>query len=304
MTEENGNNEKSPDFGNDTINYSGTDDTQDLKSMLRRIENRIDCLETRFLQSKPSESSSLFPEPPSSFGHLPRTRAEDCVPPHQAKENPFGPENPLTAESPELDEIQEKFNAIKNSLDKVILPSSFRLHDSRTGIKREDQQTLNVISKCGRYVETLFKLLSQSKENQPLDIEPILTTLTANIRYLQDEYSALLVKGKFDDSTAQLFRSLQKGNSGFDTQSINNVRIAAELSSIAARNTQSQRGTFRSTYRSQANSSPQYSGYYNPKFGSGRYYRERREDLFHNLQGPRFRTPNKGPPWHKDQDSF
>ena len=33
---------KSADFGNDTINYSGTDETQDLKSMLRRIESRLD----------------------------------------------------------------------------------------------------------------------------------------------------------------------------------------------------------------------------------------------------------------------
>ena len=265
--------------------------------MLRRIESRLDCLETRFSHSKPSESSSVFRKPPSSFTQLPPTRAEDCVLPNQPKENPFGPEIPLTAESLEFDEVQEKFNAIKNSLDKVILPSSLRLHDSRTGIKRDDQQTLNVISKCGRYVETVLKLLSQSKENQPLDIEPILTTLTANIHCLQDEYSALLVKGKFDDSTAQLFRSLQKGNSGFDQQSINNVRIAAELSSIAARNAQSPRGTFRSVYRYQSNSAFPYSGYYNTRFGSGRYFRERREDLFHNLQGPRFRTPNKGPPW-------
>ena len=43
------------------------------------------------------------------------------------------PENPLTTKSPELDEVQEKFNPIKNSLDKIILPSSLRLHDLRTG---------------------------------------------------------------------------------------------------------------------------------------------------------------------------
>ena len=150
-------------------------------------------------------------------------------------------------------------------------------------IKRKDQQTLNVISKCGQYVETVLKLLSQSKENQPLDNEPILTTLTAYIHYLQDEYSALLVKEMFDDSTARLFLSLQKGNSGFDQQSINNVRIAAELSGIAAHNMQSQRGTLRSVYRSQSNQVPPFNSYYNPRFGSGQYFHDRYEDLFHNL---------------------
>ena len=70
------------------------------------------------------------------------------------------------------------------------------------------------------------------KKGEQLDLEPIIVSLHANINYLQDEYAALLVKGKFDDSTAQFFRSLQKANSGFDSQSINNVRIAAELTSI------------------------------------------------------------------------
>ena len=77
-----------------------------------------------------------------------------------------------------------------------------------------------------------------------MDLEAIVISLPANIKYLQDEYASLLVKGKCDDSTAQLFRSLQKRNSGFDNQSINNVRIAAELSSISNR-TYSNRGTFR-----------------------------------------------------------
>ena len=54
------------------------------------------------------------------------------------------------------------------------------------------------------------------------------------MHYLQDEYRALLVKVKFDDTTAQFSRSLQKGNPGLDQQSTSNVRVAAELSGIAA----------------------------------------------------------------------
>ena len=97
---------------------------------------------------------------------------------------------------------------------------------------------------------TALKLILQSNENEALDIGPIIITLLANINYLQDEYAALLVKGKFDDNTAQLFRSLQKSNSGFDTQStggINNVRIAAELSSVSTKS--NYRGNYRPVYR-------------------------------------------------------
>ena len=42
--------------------------------------------------------------------------------------------------------------------------------------------------------------------------------------------------GKFDNPTPQLIRALQKNNSGLDNNSLRNVRIAVELSSIQARN--------------------------------------------------------------------
>ena len=48
-------------------------------------------------------------------------------------------------------------------------------------------------------------------------------------------YSSPVFKGRFDNNSLQLFRSLQKSNSGFDEHSLQNVRIAAELSSIANR---------------------------------------------------------------------
>ena len=55
---------------------------------------------------------------------------------------------------------------------------------------------LTVVSKCGRYIETALKLLSQCQEGQPVDLHPIVITLTANLKFLQDEYAALLVKGR------------------------------------------------------------------------------------------------------------
>ena len=99
--------------------------------------------------------------------------------------------------------------------------TTFTVSEKSSNINRKDQQTLNMISKCGRYVETALKLISNSKEGESLDLEPIATTLHALINYLQDEYAALLMKGNFGDNTAQFFRSLQKANSGFNSQSIN-----------------------------------------------------------------------------------
>lgn len=136
-----------------------------------------------------------------------------------------------------LGNVQERFNVIKSTVDKVVLPTALKLHDSRSGIKKDDQPTLNVISKCARYIETALKLLSECEEGKPANLDPVVVSLVANIRYLQDEFAALLVKGRFDNSTSQLFRALQRDNSGFDSQSLQNVRIAAELASITPRQT-------------------------------------------------------------------
>ena len=91
------------------------------------------------------------------------------------------------------------------------------------------------------------------------------------------------MKGRFDNTTSQLFRSLQKNNSGFDEESLHNVRVAAELSSISNR----------------FQSSPQpRGGHKSGSRGRGRGDR----DVYQALRGanfPKFRGP---PAQNKDRD--
>ena len=203
--------------GDTTQNYGATGgdkDTDQLSQIvheLQRINRRIDRIELRqpvFSLKAPSEKS-----PPGSLRANESANLNDCL-------DPSGPVSPAskdnTADDSEFKEIQENFNAIKASLERVILPAKYKLHDSRNGIKREDQPALNIISKCGRYIETALKLVSDFEEGIPNDIAQLSIVLVANLKYLQDEYAALLVKGRFDNTTSQLFRSLQKNTSGFD----------------------------------------------------------------------------------------
>ena len=85
---------------------------------------------------------------------------------------------------------------IKSSVEKVVLPTHLKLHDSRSGIKRIDQPVLNVVGKCGRYIETALKLISDSDEGKEIDVGQIAVVLVANLNFLQDEFAALLVKGQ------------------------------------------------------------------------------------------------------------
>lgn len=253
---------------------------------LERVNLRLDRFESRpVLQHITSREKS----PPSSVRATCNPR--DC----QDREGLVSPESQKdhTADRSKFNGIQEKFNVIKSSVDKVILPPQLKLHDSRSGIKREDQPILNVVSKCGRYIETALKLLSESEEGKPIDIASLSITLVANLKFLQDEYAALLVKGRFDNNTSQLFRSLQKNNSGFDEASLANVRVAAELSSIALRFQPN--SSYRGGYR---------SGNYRGGGFRGNYRGRGNRDIFHNLQGsnfPRFHPPSSQHN-NKDQD--
>ena len=64
----------------------------------------------------------------------------------------------------------------------------------------------------------------------------------AQIKYLQEEYAALLVNGQFDASTAKIFRSLQENTSGFDLDSLETLRAAATLVVAGASNGRFYRG--------------------------------------------------------------
>jgi len=267
-----------------TRDYSAHKDP--LHEAIQRIEDRLSKIE--FNQgsfrgrSATTKTSIRFPPPEVSFLPYQANIEQSSDLPHLANPFTLGPDSSAaTAEGPIPKNIQEQFDCVKQTVDKVLLPPHLKLHESRTGIRRENQKTLNVISKCGRYVETCFKLLSQIKENEPSDLGPVYITLAAQINYLQKEYGSLVVNSNFDEPTANIFRCLQGNASGFDRETLNNIRVAAELSSIR-RFDAPPRGRWRGR---------SFSG--NPSYGSGRgnHYGRGRRDVFDQLQGARFKTP-------------
>jgi hypothetical protein len=279
---------------NSTVNFARSSEKSPNRDnvTLELILHRLEALEAN-IHAKSSESSSTL-----------RHSAQSCFAsahstPDQATGS-LGSEH-LAAENSAFSDLQEKYNSIRSSFDKVILPTHLKLHDSRTGIKREDQPVLNVLSRCGRYVETVIKLLSQVEEGKQLDLDPIATVLAANIEYLQDEYSALLVKGRFDSNTANLFRALTKGNSGFTERNINNVRVAAELSSIHNRYSAPVRPQFARGF------TRGYSFGYSGATGSGGFSRGGYRGRFDGFGGSRSRFPTnfaRGRAPQQSQDSI
>jgi hypothetical protein len=153
------------------------------------------------------------------------------------------------------EDVQKSYEQIKDSLTKIVLPDELKVFDTKSGIARELQPAANILSRCSRYGETALKQLSKvvnKKENeediQLDDLHKIFVILQAQVSYLQGEYTALLVKSKFDDHTASLFRCFEKNQSSFSEDSLQNLRCAAEITAATQRFSRG-RWTYRGDYR-------------------------------------------------------
>uniref|UniRef100_A0A8W8K9C7 Uncharacterized protein n=1 Tax=Magallana gigas TaxID=29159 RepID=A0A8W8K9C7_MAGGI len=133
-------------------------------------------------------------------------------------------------------DTQGEFQTLKDTLNRVKLPSELKLNESRQGIQRADQAVYHVLTKCARYAETSLKLLSTIEPGTKISsetLEQFFLINQAQIQYLQDEYASILVNSQFDSTTSKLFRALQKNTSGLTASSLETLRSAASLSAAA-----------------------------------------------------------------------
>ena len=100
--------------------------------------------------------------------------------------------------------------------------------DSRAGVGKGDLARFQVIQKCARFQETALKLLSSAPAADPLT-EQLTTVALAQTRYLQEEYTHLIVANQFDDSTAQLFKTLQHNPATFTPGAVENLQRAVAI---------------------------------------------------------------------------
>lgn len=140
---------------------------------------------------------------------------------------------PENVSLPEFD-VQTCYNAIKSSLAAQRIPQSLVVPSDKTGIRRSDQPVHNVIVKVSKFTETIIKIIQSpdyTPDDEPKRLQDILTVSTALIQVLQEESTALVVQGSFDDGVAKFFRSLQRTNN-FSAESLENLRAAASIAAV------------------------------------------------------------------------
>ncbi len=213
-------------------------DSEKLDLILKKFSD----LETRLVAIE----TTVQEEPPQ-----PAQPTQDSV----RYSNQYPEDSSSSASPPITSDICRQFDALRERLSKVSIPPAYKLNEQATGIKQESKPCLKVISKTARHAETGLKLLSiiSSTDNELPDgafklsaeqTQDLFTIFASQQKFLQAEYTSLVVKSTFNAETSRIFRSFENNSSVFSEQSLRNVRIAAELSAISDRQN-SQRGGFR-----------------------------------------------------------
>ncbi len=242
----------------------------DLKVVNAATQGRIACLERARSPRRHGFEGLGFRSFQNGGGHVdnndisqePAVDARDSRS-HLPEAAAPGPTSSLGATE---EDIQSNFQSIKDSLSKVRLAADLRLNESRAGIQRNDQTAFNVLTKSARYVETSLKLLgSLSDGNVSEDnLASLFTIQLAHMRYLQDDFAALVVQGTFDKETTRLFRCFQKNTSGLTPTAIANLRSAAEISGARNHSTNNmQRGRGYQQWRGRGRGESSFGGYRN-----------------------------------------
>lgn len=205
-------------------------DSEKLLEVLNSIQDRLTALELKSTKVGNDNSDNLgtpqcVPQPPIESQHGGAMEYDE----------PAGFE---PSASPRLD-IQREFESIKESLSKVLIPPHLKLQESSAGIKQDSKQILRVISKTARFAETGLRQLSLvigrdkdkdgSLKLSEQEAQSLYTIFAAQQSFLQSEYSALVVKNSFDEETTRLYRQFENHTSAFNSTSLNNLRIAADL---------------------------------------------------------------------------
>ena len=194
-------------------------------------------------------------------GDTTRYPDRDSVPRHcpgSVAQRPGGkPDQPTTIRSKEL---KWEYEALRDSVARLRLPADYRMNDSKAGISTKDREQAAVLARSGKFIETGLKLMGEVQKhwNRPSEmaeyLDGVLLSMTAHMRYLQEEHGALYVAGQYGDKTKNIYRSMQRCTSNLQPEDIENLKTAVSITPQPVTGTQPQnqqfnRGSFRQSWR-------------------------------------------------------
>ena len=188
---------------------------------MEELSAAIRALSARFtvIEASVSAINDRLEEPNAGRRHVAQ--------PEQAVE----PTEPVSTEGFDFgsySDLQAELRSVREGVAKIKLPQDLVVGDSRAGVGKNDLPRFQVIQRCARFQETVLKVLSTASATDPV-INQLTIVALAQTRYLPEEYTNLLVSNQFDDTTAQLFKTLQQNPAAFPPGAVENLQRAVTI---------------------------------------------------------------------------
>jgi len=235
------------------------EENKSVHGLVKELEAKISALQTEKNVQKPDTESKKGTEGPEkeekekAKANSPPDNKEEDKQPTGAVGGQYSDAQASSRIGQNSADIQQEFMVIKDALQRIKLPNDLKVNDGARGIRRIDQPRATVVSKCARYAETLMKLLSTlDPENiSDGDLSDMTAIVVAQVRYLQEEHSMMLVNSNFGEQVEKVYRTLRGNTSAFPPDALGALQASVEMANSAnyRGNTDYNRGRGRSRFQ-------------------------------------------------------
>ena len=132
-----------------------------------------------------------------------------------------------------MDDIQTEFRIIQDVYSKVHIAMDLKFNDTRSGVKGTAKEAVNIICNCAKYSELSLKILTfiRRKSADPdfqvnKQLHELYLCIYSQMRYLQEDHSALMFQADFGSKTKKFYRSLLKNTSSYSVNALPKLELA------------------------------------------------------------------------------
>ncbi len=147
------------------------------------------------------------------------------------------------------DGLLRDYDQLKRSLERVQVDKEITFTRDRTGVKRVDHRTYNIIAKCANFAETIIKIVQNTDPQQITEntLNNIFLCGAAHLGYLREEAANLFIKGEYGTEADRLYRGVQK-HSPITANRVGLLSNVVQLANVKEQQQQQQKSA-RGSYR-------------------------------------------------------
>ena len=201
-------------------------------SLLQRNGESGKDTEKKFTFGSDQAESGVPRQPPVGYLRPDQQGAHSLNPSHYQFHQHPGIDGRGSVSMPDL---KPRFEAIKNSVGKVVLDSDWCLPDSKQGIASGDRELAAILSRSAKFVETELKLMQVMQECYHDDtkvadtLDQVHLTQRAHMRYLQEEFSSLQVGGQFGPQAKSVFKSIRRSTTVYTPSFVDDIKTVLSI---------------------------------------------------------------------------